>query len=136
MKTPALALSFLLLTAAVPSSAQEEPEKPDYSREQLRRLFVATRGEEVTEKSPFDFGFVIVNRPGMRLRWLPILAPFLLSQTSGSPGISPMPIVDPFTLTGMSFPSTPGQARDRFRDWRERRTLRRFVERENRGDSP
>jgi hypothetical protein len=122
---------------ALSGFAQDTAEKsqgPDFSRENLRRMFVATRGVEVTEKSPFDFGFVVVNKPGIRLRWLPILAPFLLSQANGSPGISPMPTVDPFVLTGMSFPSTPGQARDRFRDWRERRALRRYVEAANKAD--
>ena len=129
--------AIVLCALALPLLAQEAPPKgDDYSRDTLRKLFVASGDEEdKPQPSPFDTGFIFINRPGIRLRWLPIMAPILASYTSGSQAFG-MPIVDPFALTGTtSFPATPAQARDRWRDWRERRTLRRFVAKANASDN-
>ena len=129
-------MAVILCALALPLAAQEAPPKgDDYSRDQLRKLFVASGDEEEKPRpSPFDIGFVFINRPGIRLRWLPIMAPILASYTSGSQAFG-MPIVDPFALTGTSFPATPAQARDRIRDWKERRALRRFVAKANASDN-
>lgn len=130
---------IIVLAAMLVSSvaAAEEPssEKVDYSKEALRQFFAEGGTEKEPPRSPFDFGLVFLEGSRYRLRWMPLMAPLILSQTSGSPGINTNPIVDPFALTGSSYGATPAQARDRFRDWRERRALRRFVDRANASDN-
>lgn len=132
MKPILIVLTLLLSAATV--SAQEEAAKPDYSPDALREFVVEGDLERDPPRSPFDLGLIFLDTDRLRIRWMPFVAPLLLSQTSGSPDITTNPIVDPFTLNRMSFPSTPGQARDRFRDWRERRTLRKFVAAANAAD--
>lgn len=126
-----IGLSLLLAGSAF---AQQAEEKPDFSKDALRDFFAEGGVEREPPRSPFDFGFVFFDHPRARVRWMPFVAPLLLNLNSGSPDIDTSPMVDPFALTGTSFPTTPGQAKDRFRDWRERRALRRFVAKANAAD--
>jgi hypothetical protein len=115
------------------TTEQEATEKPDYSRKALLEVFRETP-EIINQPGPFDSG-IIFQRGSVRYRWMPIVAPLLFGGLGGSPDTTPMPVVDPVALTGMSYPYDAGSYRDRWQEWRVRRMLRRNVAAANRADN-
>jgi hypothetical protein len=110
MKTALLA--FVLFLTALAAVAQEDPAKPDYSRDGLLRLFATS---DVSAKRPksieFHAGYVDFRALNMRWRFafLPFLAPFPGSVRGTVPAFP-----DPFLLTHTEIPYTP-------RTWRDQR---------------
>ena len=135
-----LALSFVTLPMSAQSGEEclaEDPPAitPDYSSSAMRQLFVDGGDDRRARKSPFDFGYTLYSNKHIRLRWLPLVMPLILSRTSGSLYVQPFPMPDPLVMTKTEIAGTPRQMRDRFRDWRERRTLLKNVSKRNAKDN-
>lgn len=102
MRTAAATLLSLVL--ATGASAQEQPTPdPDYSRDNLMRIFVVE--EQMPENQPrieLGPGWIDFRALGMRWRFSPLFAPLPgseLSETKSWP--------DPFLLTGTVIAQTP-----------------------------
>lgn len=115
-----------LLLAGTSLSAQ------DYSRAALFEIFVKP-------PAPLEDGFsakgaeIRYKAGNSVIRFVPLMMPIAGTE----PGTSPMPVVDPFALTGTVLPDTKGtisrlgssvryeelSLRDRFELWRTRREL-------------
>ena len=115
------------------TTGEKATDKPDYSRKALLEVFRETP-EIINQPGPFDSG-IIFERGNVRYRFMPIVAPILMGGLGGSADTTPMPIVDPVALTGMSYPYDAGSYRDRWQEWRVRRMLRRNVAAANRADN-
>lgn len=108
--------------AAADDQDDEREKKRDYSHEAIRRLFA--EGGEAAGKAKgveWNFGSVEMNFASTRVRlfWLP-LAPLPGTEAN----VSPMPMLDPMQLAGVSIPWDGSSWRDRFRRWRFERHLR------------
>lgn len=131
-----VALSLALPAAAAESRPEEpsaqtgsEEKKPDYSPRGLRQFVFETLRDDGEDGLYVDGG--VGYRAGdWNLKWLPIVAPLVLSQGMGA-NVSAMPVVDPLVLTRTSMPYT-ASTWNRWTDWRERRYLRKNVEAANR----
>jgi hypothetical protein len=95
------AAAIVLLALAIPLAAQEAP-RPDYSKDNLLRLFA---GEERPEPPPrFEFhpGWIDFRLFGQRFRFSP-----LLGALPGSELGTTKQWPDPFALTGAEIAQTP-----------------------------
>jgi hypothetical protein len=126
----AFLLSFPVLATA--QDADSSKKKPDYSKKAILQMLQEEMDEDGNlPLSPFDVGFRYETRT-TKFRWVPFVMPFLVNAGGD---VSLAPYVDPFVLTGTSFPVTPATARDWLSDWRTRRFLRKNVEAANRRDN-
>lgn len=106
--------TILALTLAAGASAQQasskQPARPDYSRENLRKLFVDGQGAPPNSQVEWNFGTVEFRAFGMRFNfaYLPFFAPLQgsLPETTGRQ------MVDPMALTGAELATTPQTRRD------------------------
>jgi hypothetical protein len=123
------ALALVLLLTATSALANEPQERPDFTRDGLRRAFGARAIDLPDRPGPrvkFPFGGVEFRALGAdwRILYLPILLPL----PGSAPGVTKS-YPDPFVLTQTAVASTP-------RTWRTVRTrnaeLRRIARTERR----
>ena len=116
--------TLLALGIAVGASAQQTA-KPDYSRENLNRLFIDRQGPPPNSQVEWNFGTVEFRAFGMRFNfaYLPFFAPLQgsLPQTTGRQ------MVDPMALTGAELATTPQTRRNT--QLEENEELRQIEER-------
>lgn len=129
-------LTVLLLAAPVYADARAEekaPEEmtkgPDYSSRALLQFVIENRGDDGEDGLYIDDA-VGYRRGEWNFKWIPVMAPLLLSQGMGG-NVSAMPVVDPLVLTGTSMPYTAATWNG-WANWRERRFLRKNIEAANR----
>lgn len=116
MRLRTFSLALMLLAPA----ALADEQAPDYSRDQLFRLFVAEANRRPVEQDlRFEAGTIEFTRLGTRWKfaWLPFLMPF-----HGSVRRTNAEFPNPFILTGTSFPQTA-------HTWRRGRELSREMRR-------
>lgn len=132
-----LTLMTLLLLAA-PAYAETKTEEkasekkttePDYSNRALRQFVIENLVDDGEDGLYIDGG-VGYRRGDWNFMWLPVMAPFHLSQGLGG-NVSAMPVVDPLVLTGTSMPYTAATWNG-WANWQERRFLRKNIEAANR----
>lgn len=125
-----LAMSTAAFAQEAPSSKKQTKEKsPDFSRDAVLEIFL----EDIKPQpaSRFDAGFRF-DTETTRFRWVPFIAPMFIDFPGGD--VTTV-AVDPFYLTGTSFPYTSSSYRDRLGEWRMRRMLRKNVEAANRAQN-
>jgi hypothetical protein len=115
MRKSAIILALLLVAGS--AMAQEEP-RPDYSRDQLLKLFIAASPAEA-QRHYRDLG-VTVNAFGTSFRVHAL--PQLLMPLSGSVIDTTQEWPDPFALTGTQIATSQ-------RAWRTRRDVNRELRR-------
>ena len=115
MRKSAMVLALLLVAGG--AMAQDEP-RPDYSRDQLLRLFVAA-SPEVAQRNYRDVGGTVhAFGTSFQIHALPML----LMPLSGSVLRTTQEWPDPFALTGTQIATSQ-------RAWRTRRTINRELRR-------
>lgn len=121
MKRLTLALMAILVATSV--LAQDKPPAPDYSKDNLLRLFKDSDEKPKVERN-IDFGIGYVQFKALGQRWriayLPIMLPLPGSIPWRNDAFGGMP--DPFALTGTTIPYTP-------RTWRDTRAMNAEMKR-------
>lgn len=115
MRTSAIILALLLVAGS--AMAQDEP-RPDYSRDQLLRLFIAASPEEAQRTYRDVGGTVHAFGTSFQIHALPML----LMPLSGSVLRTTQEWPDPFALTGTQIATSQ-------RAWRTRRNVNRELRR-------
>lgn len=113
MQRIALVVSLVLASAAFAQAVQ----KPDYSREALRKSLVVINEDHPPVPQTVRWGFGSVEFRAFGMNWRVAFLPFAMPFSGSVRGSNPSTMwPDPFALTGTQFAETP-------RTWRDNREV-------------
>ena len=128
-----LAVLLVVLAGTAMAQDNEEPEPNqegeahDYTRPTLLFIFSEQEAPATEPETTFEY-----QTRNWNFRWMPLLTSIVANTDMGHAAL--MPIPNPFTLLGMSYPETATTYPDRGPQNRYRKKMVAFVDAANRAD--